>query len=116
LARENPIDLGHEPRLKRSEETSDMPKADHPFFWAGYLLVDTGPRAENPETPEEPKKDAAKEKNIPAPAKPGEAGDKQAPPKTEKEPTAEKKPNDAAAEGVAPSKEKVPNPEKPKSQ
>ena len=43
LARENPIDLGHEPRLKRAEETGDMPKADHPFFWAGYLLVDTGP-------------------------------------------------------------------------
>jgi hypothetical protein len=32
--------------LKRSDEQVEMPTADHPFFWAGYLLVDTGPRPE----------------------------------------------------------------------
>lgn len=46
LAREAPLDTSREPRLKRADDTGDLPKADHPFFWAGYLLVDTGPRPE----------------------------------------------------------------------
>jgi hypothetical protein len=46
LAREAPIDPSREPRLKRADDTADMPPANHPFFWAGYMLVDTGPRAE----------------------------------------------------------------------
>ncbi len=115
LARENPIDQVHEPRLKRSEETGDMPKADHPFFWAAYLLVDTGPRGEQPENPEVPKKDEAKDKNIPLPAKPGEAGDKLLPQKVEKEPAADKKPENAAAEGVAPPVNDRPEIHKPAS-
>jgi hypothetical protein len=52
LAREAPLDASREPRLKRSDESGQMPKADHPFFWAGYLLVDTGPRPEPPEQTE----------------------------------------------------------------
>jgi hypothetical protein len=44
LARETPLDAIREPRLKRSDETGEMPTAAHPFFWAGYLLVDTSPR------------------------------------------------------------------------
>ena len=44
LARETPLDAQNEPRLKGLEEADDVPTADHPFFWAGYLLVDTGPR------------------------------------------------------------------------
>jgi hypothetical protein len=112
LARENPIDQLHEPRLKRTEETGDMPKADHPFFWAGYLLVDTGPRPEQPENLEAPK-DTAKDKNIPLP-KPPAAGDKLPPPKTEKEPAADKKPENAAAEGVAPPKNDKPDDPKSK--
>ena len=39
------------PRTNRGSrnltKSGDMPTADHPFFWAGYLLVDTGPRPEN---------------------------------------------------------------------
>jgi hypothetical protein len=106
LARENPIDQAHEPRFKRSEETGDMPKADHPFFWSGYLLVDTGPRAAKPETPEASTTDAAKDKKIPLPAKPGEAGVKLPPTKAVKEENApaDKKPEDTAAKDVAPAK------------
>jgi hypothetical protein len=44
LAREAPVDIAREPRLKRSDELTSLPSADHPFFWAGYLLVDTGTR------------------------------------------------------------------------
>jgi tetratricopeptide (TPR) repeat protein len=104
LARESPLDLAHEPRLKKAEDTGDMPTADHPFFWAGYLVVDTGPRVEKPENPEVAKKDGVVDKKIPPPVKPGEGGDKLPPPKTNKEPAADKKSNDAAAEGVAPPK------------
>jgi hypothetical protein len=46
LARETPLDAQNEPRLKGIEEAGDVPTAEHPFFWAGYLLVDTGPRPE----------------------------------------------------------------------
>ena len=115
LARENPLDQAHEPRLKHSEETGDMPTADHPFFWAGYLVVDTGPRPEKPESPESPKKDGVSDKKIPPPAKLGEAGDKLPPPK-EKEPAADKKSNEAAAEGAAPPKIDEPKAEKTKSE
>ena len=101
LARENPLDQTHEPRLKRSEETGELPNADHPFFWAGYLVVDTGPRAEKPENLEAPKKEPANDKKLPPPEKPGEAGDNLPAPKKGKEPAADKNPNDAAAEGVA---------------
>jgi hypothetical protein len=45
LARESPLDAAREPRLKRSDETGESPTADHPFFWAGYLLADNSPRA-----------------------------------------------------------------------
>jgi hypothetical protein len=43
LARETPLEAAREPRLKRSDETGELPTADHPFFWAGYLIVDTSP-------------------------------------------------------------------------
>ncbi|MBC7854158.1 MAG: hypothetical protein IAF94_12050 [Pirellulaceae bacterium] len=38
LARSTEIDSDREPRVKLSP--SDSLKAEHPFFWAGYLLVD----------------------------------------------------------------------------
>jgi hypothetical protein len=38
LARSTELDIDREPRVKLSP--SDNLKADHPFFWAGYLLVD----------------------------------------------------------------------------
>jgi hypothetical protein len=52
LARESPLEASREPRLKRSDETGELPTADHPFFWAGYLLVDTSPRAGSNEAAE----------------------------------------------------------------
>ncbi len=76
LAREAPLDAAREPRLRRSDETGDLPTADHPFFWAGYILVDTGPRPEPVVTPEPAKPttlDVANGKELPAPAKVGDA-------------------------------------------
>jgi CHAT domain-containing protein len=47
------LDLDAEPRIKRAVVT-DPPKASHPFFWAGYMLIDSGvlPVSEEPK-PEE---------------------------------------------------------------
>ena len=39
---EAPLDIEHEPRVKRTPGSSDSFKASHPFFWAGYMLVDAG--------------------------------------------------------------------------
>ncbi|HEX5105405.1 MAG TPA: CHAT domain-containing protein, partial [Pirellulaceae bacterium] len=41
LARESLLDPALEGRLKPSQAADGL-KADHPFFWSGYLLVDTG--------------------------------------------------------------------------
>jgi len=41
LGARNPIDAALEPRI-RSEGLMDEIRGTHPFFWAGYLLVDTG--------------------------------------------------------------------------
>lgn len=57
LAREAPLDLAREPRIKRSPQATEPPPADHPFFWAGYLLVDTSPRPESETSPAEPPND-----------------------------------------------------------
>lgn len=46
LARETQLDFTREPRMKRPKELGEPPTADHPFFWAGYLLADNSPRAE----------------------------------------------------------------------
>jgi hypothetical protein len=43
LAREAPLDGESEPRLRGLVQEGDLATANHPFFWAGYLLVDTGP-------------------------------------------------------------------------
>jgi hypothetical protein len=40
LVTATPLDRGREPRLRATAE--ETVGADHPFFWAGYLLVDTG--------------------------------------------------------------------------
>ena len=44
LARETPLDAESEPRLRGLGDTGELPTADHPFFWAGYMLVDTSPQ------------------------------------------------------------------------
>ncbi len=41
LASDRLLDPAIEPRLKAPSTTEGI-KADHPFFWSGYLLVDTG--------------------------------------------------------------------------
>ncbi len=41
LVRAGELDLVREPRVKE-ERLDRAPNADHPFFWSGYLLVDTG--------------------------------------------------------------------------
>ncbi|WP_425396091.1 CHAT domain-containing protein [Aeoliella sp.] len=42
LARRSDLDSAQEPRLRRSEDGTQPLVADHPFFWSGYVLVDTG--------------------------------------------------------------------------
>jgi hypothetical protein len=102
LARENPIDQTHEPRLKVSKDAGDLPKADHPFFWAGYLLVDTSPRPEKApaEQPAVPPKSS--ETKLPAPAKPAEPSDKLPPPIAPKNPPAENAPANPKADDAKP--------------
>ncbi len=55
LAKEHPLNWEQEPRLKRYE-TAEPATAKHPFFWSGYLLIDTGAV---------PRQDAAPEQNAP---------------------------------------------------
>ncbi|HIQ22499.1 MAG TPA: CHAT domain-containing protein [Planctomycetes bacterium] len=43
LTMDTPLDLEREPRITRVA-VADPPEAVHPFFWAGYLLVDPGVR------------------------------------------------------------------------
>ncbi len=40
--RETPLDLGEGSRMKKPKAPVADAKSDHPFFWAGYLLIDTG--------------------------------------------------------------------------
>ncbi len=42
------LNLEAEPRIKKAA-TEENPKAAHPFFWAGYMLVDCGTAAEQAE-------------------------------------------------------------------
>jgi len=53
---DTPLDLSAEPRIQRSADR-EPPKAVHPFFWAGYMLVDRGvgpPLTEEPAKPDQP--------------------------------------------------------------
>ncbi len=42
LARDSGLDPYLEPRLAWSDRDGSPPLASHPFFWSGYLLIDTG--------------------------------------------------------------------------
>lgn len=88
LAAESEIDTGAEPRVKAAAG-EPSPKGNHPFFWAGYMLVDTGTfRSTDDAEPAPPEAPVLK-------IKPPAAGEGPAPP-----------PADAApAEGAAPGKE-----------
>jgi hypothetical protein len=54
LAMHSEIDPEKEPRIEEFEAAEGL-KAEHPFFWSGYLLVDTGatPNAEPLKPPAE---------------------------------------------------------------
>lgn len=47
------LDVEAEPRVRPSP-TVDAPKADHPFFWSGYMLVDSGVAVAEPGPPPDP--------------------------------------------------------------
>ena len=78
-----------EPRVKRSAG-DDPPKANHPFFWAGYALIDCGtsPQKEEPAPAE-----AKKEEKPPAPAEAKKEEKPLAPAKPTPEPDEEKDKN-----------------------
>ena len=42
------LDLEGEPRIKHAA-TDEKPKADNPFFWAGYMLIDSSQVSQNME-------------------------------------------------------------------
>ncbi len=42
------VNLDAEPRIKRGSR-DEAPMGSHPFFWAGYMLIDCGTPAEQPE-------------------------------------------------------------------
>ena len=44
------VDPEREPRVKKNAK-QELSSAAHPFFWAGYLLVDTGATVDGPEQP-----------------------------------------------------------------
>jgi CHAT domain-containing protein len=75
------LNLEAEPRIKRGP-SDESPKAGHPFFWAGYMLIDCGTKAEKPERPADQPVIKIK--------KPDKPPEKEAPKAAEK-PAAEKK-------------------------
>jgi len=42
IAADTEVEVDREPRLKKNGAAGEAPKASHPFFWAGYMLVDSG--------------------------------------------------------------------------
>ncbi|MEX2168575.1 MAG: hypothetical protein WD851_04655 [Pirellulales bacterium] len=75
LARAMPLDPAQEPRFRITEEAGDMPTADHPFFWSGFVLFDTGrdPREIDAEPMEEERVvEASKPAIEPAPMPPSQ--------------------------------------------
>ena len=50
LAMDSRLNFDAEPRVKHTA-AEEAPKASHPFFWAGYMLVDSGTMPEKVEPP-----------------------------------------------------------------
>jgi hypothetical protein len=81
LVNKSPLDPLREPRIRRKQDAAPL-NADHPFFWAGYMLVDTGASPEKEavaaapgekkvlkfEEPKQPGGAPAEKKNDAAPA------------------------------------------------
>ena len=55
LVRESPINPTAEPRVKVTPQ-SELTTAEHPFFWAGYMLLDSGSLPERPTEQDTPRK------------------------------------------------------------
>ncbi len=70
LAGDAPLDSDAEPRVRKSSSSSETVKADHPFFWAAYLLVDSGRLGDDQEPPPPPMINVPK-KDV-GPAAPGD--------------------------------------------
>lgn len=75
-----PIKPEAEPRLARSNNPPELTAA-HPFFWAGYMLIDTGLRPEPPPAEEPPAVQVEKPKGPQAPAAPPPQEDNSGPQK-----------------------------------
>jgi CHAT domain-containing protein len=103
LAMHAPLDFSSEPRIQPSGDLDGI-EATHPFFWAGYLLIDTGaePKSDKPKKPEAEKK-AEEAKKPDAEKKPDDKAAKLAPPKAE-----EKLPADLEPRKDPPAKEAAP--------
>jgi hypothetical protein len=98
LAMQTPLEPSHEPRLQPSDQLDGL-TASHPFFWAGYLLVDTGA---------EPKG------AIPAVVKPDEKRPPEKKPAAEKKPEMDKKPDmEKNPDGEKGGAEKMPEKKRP---
>jgi hypothetical protein len=75
-----------EPRVKVSEAIDVDISADHPFFWAGYLLVDSGSRPLSEKPAGKPAEKPAPAAKAPADDKPKPAAESAEPEKTETKP------------------------------
>ncbi|MEQ8837814.1 MAG: hypothetical protein RID07_13495, partial [Lacipirellulaceae bacterium] len=68
ILRTMPIDPKVEMRVKEERRAAEIPDepltAEHPFFWAGYLVVDSGLPGPEEESTEEKAEVAAKKKNA----------------------------------------------------
>ncbi len=51
LSMDSHVNFSGEPRVKRTSTDDDAPKASHPFFWAGYMLIDSGSALEKSDEP-----------------------------------------------------------------
>lgn len=91
LAANQKLDPEVEPRLKKPGPDEEAPKANHPFFWAGYLLVDTGVPPEASAKPAE--QPGPENKLLPFPQLPKAPGGGEAPKPAKPDPQA--KPPDA---------------------
>jgi tetratricopeptide (TPR) repeat protein len=70
VAADTRLDPEAEPRLQRAAD-ENPPKATHPFFWAGYMLVDRGVGEPPPEEPAKAAEPPLKLKPADAPPRPG---------------------------------------------
>ncbi|MEM8866430.1 MAG: CHAT domain-containing protein, partial [Planctomycetota bacterium] len=72
LARSAMLDPQLEPRLDWEDDSKDPPAAKHPFFWSGYLLLDTGVDSNPPASQEPEDSNPAAPAAKPADAKPAD--------------------------------------------